>query len=114
MFHPYVTSIIENGKLRFYDTSSYGLFEDRIEEEMAKWNVDINTTDGKDIITIKLLKAELLGKQNLPFRLAVECKNGERISNWEKGDRYYGRLIFGNFSPDSYVFVIPKDFADLR
>lgn len=114
MFHPYVTSIIENGKFRFYDTSSYGLFEDRMDREMAKWNVDINTTDGKDIITIKLLKAELLGKQNLPFRLAVECKNGERISNWEKGDRYYGRLIFGNFSPDSYVFVIPKDFADLR
>lgn len=45
-------------------------------------------------------------EKSLPFRLAV-TKNSNRKSYWEKGDRFYQRLIFGRYSPDSYVFVIP-------
>ena len=49
----------------------------------------------------------------MPFRLAVE-KLSEIPSEWEPGRTYYERLIFGEYSPDSYVFIIPRREHDLR
>lgn len=114
MFHPYVPVKIVDGELKFHDMSSYGLFYDRMDDELSKWNLSVDKTETREIITVKLLKLDFFENQDIPFRFAVECKNGEKVSNWQKGDRYYGRLIFGRFSPDSYVFVVPKAAAHLK
>ncbi len=113
MFTPYVPILLSSGKIaRFCSPNSYGLFGERITEELDKWNIDENVKEDKVVWTIRWRKEELLHFHDRPFRLAVTKKGGNE-SFWEKGDRFYDRLIFGRYSPDSYVFIIPKNVEKL-
>ena len=115
MFHPYITVMIkENGEPYFVSAQSYGLYGENLKKELEKWKIYKNADGEETIYTVVLKKADFFtGEQIPPFRLAVSIE-GEKASDWEKGDRFFHRLIFGNFSPDSYVFIVPENLAELQ
>lgn len=108
LFHPYVpVKLQQDGKVSFMHEKSYSIFGERKEKELSKWKTTkISTADGC-LWEVILNKRDFDLEKKLPFRLDIS-RLGERTSVWEKGDRFYQRLIFGNYSPDSYVFVISK------
>jgi len=115
LFHPYVTVCISpEGKVAFRSAGSYGLSLQEAKEEMQKWQVKTEREENKFIYTVTLYKKDFFDSETIPpFRLAVSVE-GENRADWEPGDRFYQRLILGRFSPDSYVFIVPKRLADKR
>ena len=115
MFIPYPQVRLErNAKPCFKSARTYGFFGDRLSLETAKWNCQAQEISDGVCWTVTLSKKDFF-EEEVPFRLAVTraCADGEEPSRWEKGDRYYYRLIFGWYSPDSYVFVIPESRKDI-
>ncbi|NLB41245.1 MAG: hypothetical protein GX815_03135, partial [Clostridiales bacterium] len=109
MFHPYVpVKLQEDGKVSFMHEKSYSIFGERKENELAKWRGEKTSTADGFLWEITLDKRDFELEKKLPFRLDIS-RLSERTSMWEKGDRFYQRLIFGKYSPDCYVFVIPRD-----
>ena len=107
MFHPYAPLLLSPQKVPvFHRTSSYGLFGERIKEELSRFCITEAETEQGTLWRVTFKKQDFFPKGVCPFRLAITRK-GERDSVWERGDRYFSRLIFGRFSPDSYVFVVP-------
>jgi hypothetical protein len=44
-----------------------------------------------------------------PFRLMISIyRNGKREETLGKDDRIFTKLVLGKFSPDAFVFFIPK------
>lgn len=115
MFHPYVPMKLVPGEApRLLSAGSYGIFDERVAEELDKWQVTEEEEDGYHMWTIGLKKTDLFteneGEESIPFRLAVK-KLSVPASEWERGKIYYSRLILGTYSPDSYVFIIPRNYA---
>lgn len=114
MFHPYAPVKLVPGKApELQSAGSYGIFDERIAEELARWQVTESVEDERHVWTICLKKqdfwAEAEEGDSVPFRLAVK-KLSAPVSEWERGNVYYRRLIFGTYSPDSYVFIIPRSY----
>ena len=111
MFVPYAPVKLQVGTSPVLQNArTYGFFGDKLAPEEAKWACEEQKISSGIRWTVKLAKKDFF-EEDVPFRLAV-TKEGEGISRWEKGDRYYDRLIFGRFSPDSYVFVIPRELKE--
>ena len=107
MFHPYVPLKLQaDGSIAFMGARAYSLFGEEKKKEFIKWNCKRIREKDEYIWTISLNKKDFKLEKGYPFRLAVS-RMGETESMWEKGDRYYTRLIFGHYSPDSFVFIIP-------
>ena len=111
MFHPYVPVLISDNGIEFVDAASYGLFENLQDAEKQKWDLCTEIFDTGMCRKITLKKSDFFQNGVLPFRLAISTKDGK--SMWQIGDRYYYRLIFGTYSPDSYVFIVPKSMEDI-
>lgn len=113
IFHPYVPILLsdENG-LCFLDAASYGLFGKNEILEREKWKMKKEKNDQTILWKITLVKKDFFGEKCIPFRLAISRKNKDE-SMWQLGDRYYDRLIFGHYSPDSFVFIIPERLKEL-
>lgn len=108
MFHPYVpVKLQKDGKISFVYEKAYSVFGKRKEEEFSKWKSTKTSTDDGFLWEVTLNKRDFDLEKKIPFRLDIS-RLGERTSMWEKGDRFYERLIFGNYSPDSYVFIVPR------
>lgn len=113
MFTPYVPVLLSPGKkVKLYTPSYYGIFGEKQEQEIRKWHVEQQTDKNSILWTVTIKKKDFMSFGNRPFRLAVS-KEGIEKSMWEKGDRYFDRLIFEHYSPDSYVFIIPKAMKDM-
>lgn len=106
MFHPYVNMKISREGLSFEESHGYGLFDEKEAVELSKWKVECE----ENICTVTFDKKSFWENKPEVFRLDVSVDG----KHWEKGDRFYYRLIFGNFSPDSYVFIIPRGKEALK
>ena len=102
--------ISDNG-IEFVDAASYGLFENLQDAEKQKWALCTENFNTGIRRKITLKKSDFFQNGVLPFRLAISTKDGK--SMWQIGDRYYYRLIFGTYSPDSYVFIVPESMEDI-
>lgn len=112
MFVPYPPVKLQKGMPPvIVSARTYGFFGDLLVPELAKWHCAETEITGGTRWTLTLAKKDFF-EAEVPFRLAL-TREGAEASKWEKGDRYYSRLIFGRFSPDSYVFVIPKRLKNL-
>lgn len=111
MFHPYAPMKLNAGMKPEFSAGSYGLYGEDIKRELNKWRIEETQSGKAHLWTIRLSKEDFFAGQSIPFRLAV-MKKGKQESEWEKGKTYYERLIFGVYSPDSYVFIIPREYAE--
>jgi len=114
MFHPYAPVKLVPGRIpELQSAGSYGIFDGRIAEELAKWQVTETVEDERHVWTICLKKQDFWTESeagdSVPFRLAVK-KLSAPASEWERGKVFYKRLIFGTYSPESYVFIIPQSY----
>ena len=109
MFHPYPPVFLdEEGNAYFAgEMYYYTVYGERQKREIAKWRTAVQETASGKEITIYLKKSEFDLVPGNPFRMDIR-RNGDHTAVWNNGRRYYERLIFGNFSPDAYVFVIPR------
>lgn len=114
MFHPYagIGISFENG-LVFDITDSSGIYPGYKADEQAKWHAESQKTADGILHTITLYKKDFFESGAVPFRLAV-TRHGAEPTYWERPDRTAERLRHGIISPDSYVFVIPEKFTDIR
>ncbi|MBQ4159864.1 MAG: hypothetical protein IJD83_02935 [Clostridia bacterium] len=114
MFHPYAGVSLSKDKGFVFDfTGSCGLYKGDVPAEKAKWQVESAPAEDGLLWTVKLLKKDFFTDGEVPFRLSV-TQTGQASSYWEKPDRTAERLRHGIISPDSYVFIIPKKFQNLR
>ncbi len=114
LFHPYAAvSLSKANGFTFDITGSCGLYAGYVPAETAKWHVESTQTKNGLLWTVTLYKKDFFPNGDVPFRLSI-TQTGETPSYWEKPDRTAERLRHGIISPDSYVFVIPEKFKDLR
>ena len=108
MFVPYPLVKLQKGMApAIQNARTYGFWGEKLTQEEAKWICQETRIPGGIRWTVTLAKKDFF-ETEVPFRLAAANMETENVSSWEKGDRYYSRLIFGSYSPDSYVFIIPK------
>lgn len=108
LFHPYPTVFLnKDGNIKLSWPQLHSLDSVKTKKEISKWQVERKIISDTYQYNITLNKALFGLEENLPFRMAI-TKLAEKDSVWEKGDRFYNRLILGHYSPDSYVFIIPK------
>ena len=86
---------------------SYAIYGERQKQEIAKWASVVRDTDAGKEITIRLKKADFDMIEGNAFRMKIN-RAGDKPAAWKNDERMYERLISGTFSPDSYVFIIPK------
>lgn len=111
MFVPYPPVKLEKGSgPALQSTRTYGIYN--LPEETAKWPCREEVIPGGIRWTLTLAKKDFFTEE-VPFRLDVTRLGADGTeSTWGQKDRIYQRLIFGNVSPDSYVFVIPEKLKD--
>lgn len=113
MFRPYPpVSVDENGRASYPgEMYYYTLYGEKQRRESVKWKSTVlDLPEGREI-TFRLKKSDFDCVSGNPFRMDIRHRAGEHFTSWNNGKRYYERLIFGNFSPDAYVFVIPRKHA---
>ncbi|MBE6931601.1 MAG: hypothetical protein E7463_15135 [Ruminococcaceae bacterium] len=108
IFHPSAAIPVgENGAYFASEQTAHNLHGERQQAELAKWACDIREYDGWREYTFRLRKSDFPLIPGDPFRLDIQ-RRGAHTSGWGKHERMYRRLVAGTFSPDAYVFVIPK------
>ena len=75
--------------------------EERKKEEARKWK-----TMRKDGIYRIVLSKEAFGlSDGKAFRIGIR-RLGKHSSSWKKADRVFGRLMYGEISPDEKTFIL--------
>lgn len=100
-FRPSVPVLVTREGASVKWPGSYGLWGERAEQANARYR----HTYADDIVTLRMNREAFGIKSGDPFRLML-TREGERPSNWVRPDRMFNRLIFGNFSPDTYGFLL--------
>jgi len=102
MFVPYVPVLLdEDGHIELADDVGYFISEERKKEEARKWK-----TMRKDGIYRIVLSKEAFGlSDGKAFRIGIR-RLGKHSSSWKKADRVFGRLMYGEISPDEKTFIL--------
>ena len=109
MFHRTSPLFLSGGKLEIKESAGYSLFGKRLEEMRSIFTVQSKNDGNKEYYALKIPSEALGMRVGDPFRLMISVyRENERRETLGKDDRVVERLVLGRFSPDAFVFFVPK------
>ena len=108
MFHRTSPMFLKDGELWFNRHYGYSLFDTKVEEKRSKFTLDYKKSERDEVYTVSFKREDLGMSEGEPFRIMVS-RDGRMPSVLMTNDRSFKKLVVGEYSPDAFAFIIPKN-----